>query len=221
VASGPDDHNESDKNNMKKILRLPLLLASSVLLCSAMLAADAPFNGLDLNLGNLSRVSKAKTRSIGPESFTGEKGKAGMSTDGPAKGAARDLGQGWKVSPFVRVPAKSTFTMAEIAGPGAIQQIWLTPAPLDKTRWDILRFYWDDEKEPSIEVPVGPSFGMAWGEYAPLSSLAIAVNPGSAFNSYWKMPFRRKCRITMENIDEHPMNLYYQVDYTLTTNDAK
>src|SRR5215475_7612582 len=100
----------------------------------------AQFSGFGMNLGTLPRTSKAKTRSISPENFTGEKGKAGMSTDGAAKGAARDLGQGWKVSPFVVVPAKSTFTMAEITGPGALQQIWLTPAPLDKTRWNILRF---------------------------------------------------------------------------------
>src|SRR5260370_37308017 len=130
---------------MKKTLRLLLLMPCATCLCLTASAADGPFSGLDLNLGNLSRLSKAKTRSIGPENFTGEKGKAGMSTDGPAKGAARDLGQGWKVSPFVHVPAKSTFTMAEITGPGAIQQMWLTPSPLDKTRWNILRFYWDDE----------------------------------------------------------------------------
>ena len=64
------------------------------------------FNGLDTHLGNLYRMSTAQTRSICPENFTGEKGQAGMSTDGPALPAARDLGQGWKVSPYVRVPAK-------------------------------------------------------------------------------------------------------------------
>ncbi|MDR0794039.1 MAG: DUF2961 domain-containing protein, partial [Chitinophagaceae bacterium] len=66
------------------------------------------------------------------------------------------------------------------------------------------------------ECPVGAFFGMAWNRYAPLSSLAVTVNPGSAFNCYWKMPFRKKCKITMQNIDEHQMSLYYQIDYTLT-----
>jgi hypothetical protein len=55
-------------------------------------------------------------------------------------------------------------------------------------RYSILRFYWDNEKEPSIEVPVGDFFGMGWGEYAPLNSLPVTVNPGSAFNSFWTMP---------------------------------
>jgi hypothetical protein len=30
------------------------------------------------------------------------------------------------------------------------------------------------------------------------------------------MPFRKKCRITMQNIADEDMTLYYQVDYTLT-----
>jgi hypothetical protein len=177
------------------------------------LAGDAPFDGLAVDLGNLYRVSKAKSRSISPENFTGEKGKGGMATEGTGKNAARDLGQTWKVSPSVRINAKSTFTLAEIDGPGAIQSIWMTPT--GNWRWSILRFYWDGETEPSIECPVGDFFACGWGKYAQLSSLAVCVNPGSAFNCYWPMPFRKKARITMENIDENPMVLYYQINYAL------
>ncbi len=172
------------------------------------------FNGVEVNMGNLFRLSDAKTRSISPENFNGEKGRGGMATTGTGLNASRDLGQGWKVSPSVQIEPKKTFTIAEITGPGAIQHIWLTPT--GNWRFSILRFYWDDEKEPSVEVPVGDFFGMGWGEYAHLNSLAVTVNPGSAFNSYWVMPFRKKCRITMENIAEERMTVYYQVDYTLT-----
>jgi hypothetical protein len=202
---------------MKRIDRFSTALLA-LLWCGAstVTAADAPFNGLDQNLGNLYRTSKAKSRSISPENFTGEKGKAGMSVDGPAKGAARDLGQGWKVSPYVRVKAKTTFTLAEIEGPGAIQHIWLTPAPLDRTRWYILRFYWDGEPEPSIECPLGDFFACGWARYCQISSLPICVNPGSAFNCYWPMPFRKKAKITLENLDDQQMTIYYQIDYTLT-----
>jgi len=182
---------------------------------SAMQAADEPFNGLGLNLGNLFRTSKAQSRSISPENFTGEKGKAGMSTDGPARGAARELGQGWKVSPFVVIKGKSTFTLADIQGSGAIQQIWMTPT--GNWRWSILRIYWDDETEPSVECPVGDFFACGWGRYAQLTSLAVCVNPGSAFNCYWQMPFRKRARITMENIDDNQMTVYYQINYTVTT----
>lgn len=172
------------------------------------------FNGLGLNLGNLPLLSNAKTRSISPENPTGEKGKGGMATDGTGKAASRDLGQGWKVSPSVKIMPGQTFTVADITGPGAIQHIWMTPT--GNWRNSILRFYWDNESTPSIESPVGDFFGSGWGTYAQLSSLAVCVNPGSAFNCYWTMPFRKAAKITMENIGSDPMVLYFQVDYTLT-----
>ena len=172
------------------------------------------FNGIESGLSNLYRLSDAKSRSISPENFNGEKGKGGMATEGTGSNASRDLGQGWKVSPSVKIKSKTTFTVAEISGPGSIQHIWMTPT--GNWRYSILRFYWDDETEPSIEVPVGDFFGMGWNKYAHLNSLAVSVNPGSAFNCYWPMPFRKKCKITMENISESDMVLYYQVDYLLT-----
>jgi hypothetical protein len=181
---------------------------------SAMRAAEPEFDGLNLSLGNLYRVSKAQSRSISPENFTGEKGKAGMATQGTGARAARDLGQGWKLSPSVSIKAKTTFTLADFQGPGAIQSIWMTPT--GNWRFSILRFYWDDEAEPSVECPVGDFFANGWGSFAPLTSLAVCVNPGSAFNCYWQMPFHKKARITLENIDEADMVLYYQINYTLT-----
>ena len=63
---------------------------------------------------------------------------------------------------------------------------------------------------------MGDFFACGWGKYAQVSSLAVCVNPGSAFNCYWEMPFRKSCKITLENIDEEPMTLYYQIDHTLT-----
>ena len=178
------------------------------------LSAQSSFSGLNMSMGNLSRLSKAKTRSISPENFTGEKGKAGMAITGTGEKAARDLGQGWKISPSVRIKTKETFTLAEIKEPGAIQHIWMTPT--GNWRFLILRMYWDDETTPSVEAPVGDFFACGWGSYAQLSSLAICVNPGSAFNCYWEMPFRKSCRITAENIADEDMVLYYQIDYTVT-----
>ena len=72
------------------------------------------FNGLGLHLGNLSRLSAAKSRSISPENFTGEKGKAGMATTGTGERAAHDLGRGWKVSPSVQIEPGQTFTLCDI-----------------------------------------------------------------------------------------------------------
>ena len=78
--------------------------------------------------------------------------------------AARDLGQGWKVNPFVRIEPGETFTMAEIEGPGAIQHIWMTLQVIGAFPSSA---YIDDETEPSVECPIGHFFGMGWNEYAP------------------------------------------------------
>lgn len=192
---------------MKYLLSLTLMILSIG-------AFAQKFNGIESNMSNLFRLSDAKSRSISPENFNGEKGKGGMATDGTGAKASRDLGQGWKVSPSVRIKSKTTFTVAEIDGPGSIQHIWMTPT--GNWRHSIIRFYWDGETEPSVEVPVGDFFGMGWGKYALLNSLAVSVNPGSAFNCYWPMPFRKKCKITMENLGDTDMTLFYQVDYLLT-----
>jgi len=172
------------------------------------------FNGLGMNMGNLARLSNAETRSISPENFDGAKGKAGMATEGRGAACARDLGQGWKISPCIGIKAGETFELANIEGSGAIQQIWMTPT--GNWRYSIIRIYWDDQETPSVECPVGDFFACGWGEYAPLSSLAVCVNPGSAFNCYWEMPFRKRCRITFTNIADEQMVLYYQINYTLT-----
>jgi hypothetical protein len=174
-----------------------------------------PFNGLGLGMGNLARLSRAKSRSISAENFTGAKGAGGMATEGTGAVAATHLGRGWKVSPSVRIEPGQTFTVAEIEGSGAIQQIWMTAFP-GFWRSAILRMYWDGEATPSVETPLGDFFGAGWTERCRLSSLAVCVNPAGGFNCYWEMPFRRSARITLENRNENPMTLYYQVNYTLT-----
>ena len=173
------------------------------------------FNGLGLHLGNISQLSNAKSRSISPENFTGDKGKGGMAIEGTGAEPGRELGRGWKISPSVHIAPGETFTLADINDEGAIQQIWMTPT--GNWRFSILRVYWDDQEHPSIECPVGDFFAMGWGKFAQLNSLPVCVNPGSAFNCYWEMPFKKRCRITMTNINVDPMVLYYQINYTLTT----
>ena len=107
---------------MKKSIWFVLgLLISGGLLMEAQ-EQKSNYNGLNLGMGNLSRLSRAKTRSISPENFTGEKGRAGMATEGTCQKCARDLGVGWKVSPSVRIKAGEVFTVADISGPGAVQR---------------------------------------------------------------------------------------------------
>lgn len=164
----------------------------------------------------LSFLSDARTRSISPENPDGGKGYGGRCSlkNGVAGFAARDLGTGWKVNPYVVIQPGETFSMAEIDGPGVINHIWITPTGV--WRNTILRIYWDGQKFPSVESPVGDFFACGWGKYSQISSFAVCVNPGSAFNCYWQMPFRKHCRMTLENRDEKPVVIYYQIDYTLT-----
>jgi hypothetical protein len=174
------------------------------------------FNGLGMNLGNLSKLSDAKTRSISSENKTGGKGLGGMATEGTGSGPAQDLGTGWKMNPWESIEPGATLELANIEGTGAIQQIWMTQTHIDEQRFHILRIYWDDQENPSVECPVGDFFCSAWGGLAPVVSMPVCVNPGSAYNCYWEMPFRKKCRITMTNISDNAMGIYYQINYTLT-----
>ncbi|MBR6461569.1 DUF2961 domain-containing protein, partial [bacterium] len=173
------------------------------------------YDGLGNSLSDLTRLSNAVSRSISAENFKGEKGKGAMATEGALANAARELGQGWKVSPCVRIAPHTTFTVAEIEGPGAIKHMWMT---LDYRfyRQYILRIYWDGESEPSVCVPIGDFFCHGWLERTNVNSVPIVVNPSGGFNSYWEMPFRKKCLITLENLSEEAPEFFYQINYILT-----
>jgi len=81
----------------------------------------------------------------------------------------------------------------------------------------VLRCYWDDEKSPSVEVPLGDFFCNGWCVPCSVNSLAIAVNPVGGFNSYWEMPFRKSAKITVESLNHEPIEgFFYQITYTLT-----
>ena len=174
------------------------------------------FNGLGMGLGNLARLSNAQTRSISAENLKGKKGKGGMAIEGISAVPARELGQGWKINPCIDVPGSSTVELADITGPGAIQHIWIT---VHEKNWRrlVLRVYWDDEEQPSVEVPLGDFFCNGWGVLCEVNSLPIAVNPKGGFNCYWEMPFRKRARVMVENLTPDAAGgFYYQIDYTLT-----
>ncbi|MFB9275357.1 glycoside hydrolase family 172 protein [Cohnella cellulosilytica] len=174
-----------------------------------------PFNGLNMGLGNLMRLSGARTRSISPENFSGAKGEGGKAVTGTGASCAQDLGVGWKVSPSVEIQPGETFTLGEIHEAGAIQHIWLTCYPAI-WRHLIFRIYWDGEEQPSVEAPVGDFFCNGWQDKCNVNSLPVAVNPAGGMNSYWQMPFRHSALVTMENTSSEKALVYYQIDYTHT-----
>ena len=176
-----------------------------------------------MDLGNLARLSDAKTRSISAENPTGEKG-GGAKAEPGADSAARELGRGWKVRPYIVLSPGEVITLVDIDGQGAIQSIWFAGSV---GRDLVLRIYWDEQEQPSVECPMCDFFATHFpltdpktplaGPFAQISSLPVAVNPNRGFNCFWEMPFRKHCRMTLENIhSSENRTCYYQINYTLT-----
>jgi hypothetical protein len=165
-------------------------------------------------LTGLSSIVDVRSRSISPENPTGEPGQGGRATDGTGAYAARELGQGWKVSPSIQIEPGATATLADIAGPGCVTHIWLT-THRDQWRQLVLRACWEGDEQPAVETPVGDFFCSGWGEFAQVSSIPVAVNPNGGFNCYWEMPFRERATFTLENTHTESVTVYFQVDYWL------
>lgn len=139
-----------------------------------------------------------------------------MAVEGTGQACARELGQGWKVSPSIQIQPGETAVLADIQGPGMIRHIWIVD-DCKRNRKLILRMYWDGSRKPSVETPMSDFFACAdYQEYAQLTSAMVCVNPKRAFNCYWEMPFYENARITLENIDMESVTVYYQIDYLLT-----
>ena len=166
-------------------------------------------------LEGLPLLKDIETRSISAENPTGEKG-GGAKVVPDDKNPASMLGAGWKARPCITLEPNKTIILADIKGPGIIQHLWCT-VDSRAYRDTVLRFYWDEEKSPSIEVPLGDFFCNGHGLRYNVNSLPIAVNPSGGFNCYFQMPFRKKARITLENQRWEPIQgFYYQITYSLT-----
>jgi hypothetical protein len=208
---------------MKKTL-LGMLLAGTI---GAGLWAQPPARDpqpLAFGLGGLPFLRDAETRMVSPENPTGERGRGGMAVPNPAdpdlafSGSAARLGQGWKVRPFIKPKAGETVTIMDVDGPGIVQHIWMAT----ETQWAgngrgcVLRFYWDGEKDPSIEVPLTDFFAVGHDLFARVNSLAVGVNPTSSLNCYWPMPFQRHVKVTFTNENDRDLGLMtYQITYAL------
>ena len=167
----------------------------------------------DDSLG-LARPSHMKSRSISGENPTGAPGAGGAATSGTGAHAARSLGQGWKISPSIALPAGQTVILADVTGPGVLQHFWLSIPP-EWWRSLVIRMYWDGAVLPSVEVPLGDFFGLGWATYAPLFSKYVVSAPYCALNTYWPMPFHQEARVTLENVTDQDGILYYYIDYSV------
>ena len=165
-------------------------------------------------LVHLSLLRPGVSRSINGENRTGEKSGA-CKVEGV-------LGPGRKGSPSISsISSGETVTLADIEGCGIIQHIWITARDVTTAgrfvlRDLILRMYWDNETEPSVECPLGDFFLCGFGRGYEVVSMPIVVNPQRGMNCFLSMPFRKHARITLENQHAGEVrSFFFQIDYTL------
>ncbi len=119
-----------------------------------------------------------------------------------------------------------TLVLADVQGPGCIVHLRdnITSREAHHLQWHVLRIYWDGEKEPSVEVPVGDFFGVGFGFTEKMNSALMCIDQqpgkptdpaafGAARNCYFPMPFKRSARITITNEGKQPSQHWYEVNY--------
>jgi hypothetical protein len=123
------------------------------------------------------------------------------------------------------VPGKSvqlapgeTYRVAEFEGTGTILRIWMTtmqplPGLHNFNHFLLLRFFWDGEETPSVEVPFGSFYGVPWGKYTHYIAEPLSCTSGG-YNCRFPMPFSRSCRIEVVNQAPGPCPaFFFQVQY--------
>src|SRR5262245_46639716 len=90
--------------------------------------------------------------------------------------------------------------LLDARGPGCIRHVWMTLGSdePDALRKVVLRAWWDDEPEPSVNVPIGDFFGVGHGLTTNFASLPLQMSPqdGRGFACWFPMPFASSARIT-------------------------
>ncbi len=118
---------------------------------------------------------------------------------------------------FVHIPKKEKHEVCNIQGAGCIKHIWMTMASPDPhyLRKALIRMWWDEEKAPSVEVPIGDFFGVGHAKCVNFWSLPLAMGPqdGKGFNCWFPMPFSKRARIEVENATDTHFMLYFYIDY--------
>ena len=160
----------------------------------------------EFGAADITHVKEEESRSITPENPEGAVGAGGRAVH-------EKLGPSRKGRPSISLPAGETTTLAEIDGAGEIRHIWMTVPDPDAYRNLILRMYWDDEDEPSIEVPLGDFFCCGHGRQCTVTSMPIVVAPRGGLNCYFPMPFADEATMTIESEHAEDVQLWYQIDY--------
>lgn len=123
---------------------------------------------------------------------------------------------------WISILAGESAVIAEVQGAGCIKHLYMAPFSLDPFAYQnlVIRMYWDREKSPSVEVPMGSFFGIGYCKVRYFTSLLLSINPGDpslgipGLNCYFPMPFSHGMRIEVTNESECPLDaLWYHIDY--------
>src|SRR4029450_6146525 len=124
------------------------------------------------------------------------------------------------------LPPGGTLVIADVRGPGAIVHLRdnVTSNEPHHLQLHVLRMYWDGEKQPSVEVPLGDFFAVGFGFPERISSALVCIDdrrrpvadPGSfgaARNCYFPMPFAKSARVTITNEGKEPSRHWFEVNW--------
>jgi len=110
--------------------------------------------------------------------------------------------------------------IGDLQGPGRINHIWFTIWGDDRQwmRKMLVRMYWDGEKEPSVDCPVGDFFGMGHCKVKSFQTLPMNMSAAdewhTAMNCWWHMPFREHAKIEIVNqCDSERQGIYFYIDW--------
>jgi len=123
---------------------------------------------------------------------------------------------------WILIAPGETKTLFDVSGAGVIRRFYMAPLAADRMRYRklLLRMYWDGEKDPSVEVPLGDFFGSGLGTLRYIHSQIVDINKGprsgdfDGLVNYFPMPFAKSARITLENDRKVPgFIVWYHIDY--------
>ncbi|MHA1491317.1 MAG: glycoside hydrolase family 172 protein [Promethearchaeota archaeon] len=117
----------------------------------------------------------------------------------------------------VGIDPKEKYEICYIKGAGCIKHVWMTLASPDPNylRKVVIRMWWDDEENPSVECPIGDFFGVGHGKAVNFWSLPLSMGPqdGKGFNCWFPMPYSKSARIEVENETDKKFVNYFYIDY--------
>ncbi len=125
---------------------------------------------------------------------------------------------------FKIIPATRSYEFPPITGPGCIGAIWITFAgsrreifmrrrvPAQKYLW--IKIYFDGADTAQVEAPVGDFFGNGTSYHPHYQSRFLGMSSGGYY-CYFPMPFKKSCRIVMENRhrERHVLAFYGAVTF--------